>query len=88
MQQGRFEHLPHVWANGDISVSDIRQYCRVERESQQLLKAAAQQMHLSARGYHRVLKLARTIADLDGRPVIGTAHVAEALQYRERRVAV
>ncbi|MGH2543652.1 MAG: ATP-binding protein, partial [Ardenticatenaceae bacterium] len=48
--------------------------------------AAMQQMQLSARAYHRVLKLARTIADLAGKPVIGTPHVAEALQYRRRRV--
>jgi magnesium chelatase family protein len=49
-----------------------------------LLKAEVQQMQLSARMYHRVLKSARTIADLHGKPVIGTAHVAEAVQYRRR----
>ncbi len=86
IQQGRFEHLPHIMCNADMGVGEIRQFCRIETESQMLLKAAVQQMQLSARAYHRVLKLARTIADLDGRPVIGTAHVAEALQYRRRRV--
>ncbi len=86
IQQGRFEHLPQVWCNADMGVGEIRQVCRIETESQMLLKAAMQQMQLSARAYHRVLKLARTIADLDGKPVIGTAHVAEALQYRRRRV--
>lgn len=84
-QQGRFEHLPRVWSNADMGAAEIRLYCRVERESQMLLKAATTRMHLTARGYHRVLKLARTIADLADRPVIGTAHVAEALQYRRRR---
>ncbi len=84
IQQGRMEHLPHVKCNADMGVAEIRQFCRIETESQMLLKAAAQQMQLSARAYHRVLKLSRTIADLDGRPVIGTAHVAEALQYRRR----
>jgi magnesium chelatase family protein len=48
------------------------------------MKAAVTQMHLSARAYHRILKVARTIADLDGSPHIGAAHVAEAVQYRPR----
>ncbi len=87
IQQGRMEHLPHVRCNADMGVAEMRQFCRIETESQLLLKAATQQMQLSARGYHRVLKLARTIADLDGKPVIGTAHIAEALQYRQRRLS-
>jgi magnesium chelatase family protein len=49
-----------------------------------LLKAAVQQLHLSARAYHRVLKLARTIADLAGNEMIAANHVAEAVQYRPR----
>ncbi|NDF95014.1 MAG: magnesium chelatase, partial [Proteobacteria bacterium] len=49
-----------------------------------LLRTAMQRLHLSARGYHRVLKLSRTIADLAGADVIGAPHVAEALQYRPR----
>jgi magnesium chelatase family protein len=86
IQQGRFEHLPQVQSNGDMGVAEIRQFCRIESESKMLLKAATQQMQLSARAYHRILKLARTIADLDGKPVINTAHIAEALQYRKRQV--
>ena len=50
------------------------------------MPAAMRQLQLSARGYHRVLKLARTIADLPGAPEIGPAHLAEALPYRSRRV--
>ena len=50
-----------------------------------LLRAAMQQLHLSARAYHRILKLARTIADLAGAEGIETAHLAEAIQYRPRR---
>jgi len=49
-----------------------------------LIRAAMRQMHLSARGYHRVLKVSRTIADLSGEAKIGAHHVAEALQYRTR----
>ncbi|MCB0079034.1 MAG: YifB family Mg chelatase-like AAA ATPase [Anaerolineales bacterium] len=85
IQQGRLEHLPHLWCNADMGTAEIRQFCRIEKESQLLLKAAVRQMQLSARAYHRILKLGRTIADLDGQPVIGTAHIAEALQYRQRR---
>lgn len=84
IQQGRFEHLPHIRSNADMTVNELRQYCRLDSESNTLLRAAAQQLNLSARAYHRVLKLARTIADLDGKPVIATPHVAEALQYRQR----
>jgi magnesium chelatase family protein len=61
-----------------------RGYCRVEGAAQSILKAAASQMHLSARAYHRILKVARTIADLDGSASIAPAHVAEAVQYRPR----
>ncbi|NIV35000.1 MAG: magnesium chelatase, partial [Anaerolineae bacterium] len=49
-----------------------------------LLRAAMQQLHMSARAYHRILKLARTIADLAGSETIETAHLAEAIQYRPR----
>lgn len=85
IQQGRFEHLRDVNCNGDMGVNELRLYGKLDNESHVLLKSAAQQLHLSARAYHRVLKLARTIADLDGKPVIGAAHIAEALQYRYRR---
>jgi len=84
IQQGRFDHLPHIRCNGDMSVAEIRQYCRIQKDTKMLLRAASQQMQLSARGYHRILKLSRTIADLNGKPVIDTPHVAEALQYRKR----
>jgi magnesium chelatase family protein len=66
---------------------EVRQYCPVEPAAQALLKAAVQQLHLSARAFHRTLKLARTIADLAGSDVLGAAHVAEAIQYRPRQMA-
>jgi magnesium chelatase family protein len=62
----------------------VRQFCQVEGTAQSLLKAAMKQLYLSARAFHRVLKLARTIADLDSSEIIKTHHVAEAIQYRPR----
>jgi magnesium chelatase family protein len=70
--------------NAEMGPSQVRDFCRVEGAAQSILKAAVAQMHLSARAYHRILKVARTIADLEGAPSIGPAHVAEAVQYRPR----
>ena len=66
--------------------AEIRQFCQLDQTGTHLIKAAVMQMHLSARAYHRILKLARTIADLAGAEQIQTAHVAEAIQYRPRRM--
>jgi len=67
-----------------MRVAEVRQFCKLDETSESLVRAAMSQMNLSARGYHRVLKLARTIADLAGSEQIQTPHVAEALQYRSR----
>ena len=64
--------------------AEIQAHCRLDEAGDRLLKAAVQQLQLSARAYHRVLKLARTIADLSGADHIETSHLAEALQYRPR----
>ena len=70
--------------NADMRPGEIRQFCALRDDAQALIRAAMRQMHLSARGYHRVLKVSRTIADLEGSANIESHHVAEALQYRTR----
>jgi magnesium chelatase family protein len=71
--------------NADMGPAEVREYCGVDEAGRSLLKAAMQQLAMSARAFHRVLKLARTIADLAGSERIETAHLAEAIQYRPRR---
>jgi magnesium chelatase family protein len=70
--------------NADMGPKELRQHAALDDIAETLLGSAVRQMGLSARAYHRVLKLARTIADLAGEECITTAHVAEALQYRPR----
>ena len=71
--------------NADMGPTQIKEFCAIDDTARQLLGTAMRQMQLSARAYHRILKLARTIADLAGEERIGTAHIAEAIQYRPRR---
>ena len=71
-------------SNADMGPVEVRDRCPVDASAQGLLRTAMQQLHLSARGFHRLLKLARTIADLSASETIGAAHLAEALQYRLR----
>lgn len=70
-------------SNADMTPKEIRQYCVLDSSGEGLMKTAMRQLRLTARGYHRVLKLSRTIADLAGEPAIKTEHLAEALQYRQ-----
>ena len=79
----RFEDTP-LYCNADMGASDIRTYCELDETGNRLMKSAMAQMSLSARAFHRVQKVARTIADLTGDPEIRPAHLAEALQYRSR----
>ena len=86
VQGTRFETLekPNMLINGDMGPAEVQQFCQIDEAGRNLMRSAVQQMNLSARAYHRVLKLSRTIADLAGEEVIQTQHLAEALQYRPR----
>jgi magnesium chelatase family protein len=88
--QGSVESSPpntsplQVVCNADMGPAEVRQFCPLDDTGRALMRTAMQQLQLSARAYHRVLKLARTIADLAGCEAIGPSHLAEALQYRPR----
>jgi magnesium chelatase family protein len=69
-------------ANHALSTTEIDQHCKPDPAGEQLLRSAMTRLNWSARAYHRVLKVARTVADMAGAPTIGQAHVAEAIQYR------
>jgi len=81
IQRRRFERTPFI-INAEMSSEATKNFCAVDEASRCLLRNAVDQMHLSARVYFRVLKIARTIADLAGEEKILTSHIAEALQYR------
>ncbi len=70
--------------NTDMRVGEVRQFCKLDEAGEGLMRAAMGQMNLTARGYHRVLKLARTIADRGGCERIQAVYLAEALQYRPK----
>ena len=78
------DNSSHLTCNSDMHPAEIRKFCQLDTTSQSLMRSAMNQMQLSARAYHRVLKLARTIADLAGENRIGSQHLAEALQYRPK----
>ncbi|HOV68804.1 MAG TPA: YifB family Mg chelatase-like AAA ATPase [Clostridia bacterium] len=81
IQMKRFEGKG-IFSNSEMESAMINKYCRLDKKGDEILKEAFNSLKMSARGYNRVLKVARTIADLDGKEMIGFAHVAEAIQYR------
>lgn len=82
VQRARFAGRAQVHANAHMTPRDMREFCRIGDGSDALLRTAITRLGLSARAYHRVLKIARTIADLAGSEGIETPHVSEAIQYR------
>jgi magnesium chelatase family protein len=82
VQRARFAGRRQVHANAHMAPRDLREFCGISEGSDALLRTAITRLGLSARAYHRVLKIARTIADLAGSAEIETAHVGEAIQYR------
>jgi magnesium chelatase family protein len=82
IQQERFHAVPEVQVNAHMHPRQLRQHCRVREDVRDLLRTAIQQLNLSARAYDRILKLSRTIADLEGNESIELHHAAEAIQYR------
>lgn len=81
-QGHRLQAHPGLYANAHLGPREIRRYCRLGAEGEELLRLAITRLGLSARGYHRLLKVARTIADLAEEEQIGLAHLGEAIQYR------
>jgi len=81
-QLERFAERPGVYANAHLSPRDLLTDCRVTHTAEALLKSAMTRLRLTARAYHRILKIARTAADLEGSATIETRHVSEAVQYR------
>lgn len=82
LQQKRFSDLPNVHYNAQMNAKHLRHFCALDKPALDLIKIAMKQLGLSARAYDRILKVARTIADLAANPVIKADHIAEAIQYR------
>jgi magnesium chelatase family protein len=82
VQQDRFKGNPHVSCNAQMRSRETHGHCGLERDAQDLLKMAMAELNFSARAYDRILKVARTIADLDASAGIRTQHISEAVQYR------
>ncbi|PJB13564.1 MAG: magnesium chelatase [Flavobacteriales bacterium CG_4_9_14_3_um_filter_40_17] len=82
IQTTRFETIGNVHYNAQMSTKHIRKFCVLDEVSKQLLKTAMERLNLSARAYDRILKVARTIADLEQTNDISSTHIAEAIQYR------
>jgi magnesium chelatase family protein len=83
-QTERFADHPRCATNAEMGLDEIRAFCQLDAAGHSLMKAATRQLDLSVGAYHRILRLARSIADIAGVEQIGPAHLAESLQYRSR----
>ncbi|MCX6780102.1 MAG: hypothetical protein NT034_02900 [Candidatus Magasanikbacteria bacterium] len=81
IQLMRFSNT-NIFTNAEMGNSELKKYCALDSESLNLLRGAVEKLHLSARIYNRILKISRTIADLDKSENISINHLAEALQFR------
>jgi magnesium chelatase family protein len=84
IQKERFKNSPNLNTNSDISAKDLKKFAALSDKDSNLLTSSAERLNLSARAYHRIWKLARTIADLEGAQNISENHILEAIQYRPR----
>jgi len=82
IQINRFKEIGHIFNNGDMGSKEVRKYCKLDSAGEGLLKMAMTKLGLSARAYDRILKVSRTIADLEQSENILPQHVSEAIQYR------
>jgi len=82
IQGKRFINSETVHYNAQMSTKQIRRYCVLDKPSKELLKTAMERLNLSARAYDRILKVSRTIADIEGVETINGSHISEAIQYR------
>ncbi len=81
-QQDRFRDEAKVNCNARMATRQLKQHCKLSQDSQELIRVDMNELHLSARAYDRILKVSRTIADLDDKIDISPEHVSEAIQYR------
>jgi magnesium chelatase family protein len=82
IQKKRYQGFTNTYTNAQISNKELAIFCPLDGNSKALLAAAMEKLNLSARAYHRIIKVSRTIADLAGAPNILPEHIAEAVQYR------
>jgi magnesium chelatase family protein len=82
IQLNRFKQMPGLFSNSNMQSKEIKEFCKINAECENLLKTAITKWGLSARAYDRILKVSRTIADLSGEEKISTSHISEAIQYR------
>ena len=81
-QRERFKHLPRVTCNAAMPAREVQRFCALGTDASDLLKMAMNELNFSARAYDRIVKVARTIADMAGSETIDATHVSEAIQYR------
>lgn len=82
IQINRFKNRKGIYSNSSMGTKEIKEFCKIDSASEDLMKMAITKLGLSARAYDRILKVGRTIADLDGIEKISPAHISEAIQYR------